>query len=240
MYGRAALQPLKIPRTLTRKTASKFSGSTSSVFRLVAPTIPAACTRTSILPPLSLAILFQILATVLSSPTSHASPLKIQLGANSLRLAQAASREEGSRSTIVTRVAPSFPKRAAIPYPIPLAPPVTMHDAPASRPKAVFGIVRAILPAAFSAPDLASGPTIGEVSVPIPSISHSTTSPGTSHRGGLRKHPTPGGVPVAMTSPARSVVNRETNSIIVSTPKTNWLVLESCKTSPLTRQRMPV
>ena len=36
---------------------------------------------------------------------------------------------------------------------------------------------------------------------PMPSISIFTTSPATSHFGGLKPMPTPDGVPVAMTSP---------------------------------------
>lgn len=41
--------------------------------------------------------------------------------------------------------------------------------------------------------------------VPIDSTSTSTTSPGPSSRGGVKLIPTPPGVPVAMTSPARRV-----------------------------------
>ena len=42
-----------------------------------------------------------------------------------------------------------------------------------------------------------------------PSISTSTTSPGFSHKGGLRAKPTPSGVPVEITSPAANGVQSE-------------------------------
>jgi hypothetical protein len=47
-------------------------------------------------------------------------------------------------------------------------------------------------------------------SVPIPSISISTSSPSVSAIGGLRKMPTPAGVPVRITSPGRRVKTVET------------------------------
>src|SRR6202042_1616506 len=43
-------------------------------------------------------------------------------------------------------------------------------------------------------------------SVPIRSISTSKTSPSAKNSGGLRAKPTPSGVPVAITSPGRSVI----------------------------------
>ena len=43
--------------------------------------------------------------------------------------------------------------------------------------------------------------SMGVTSLPIPSISISTTSPGMRYSGGLRARPTPSGVPVAITSP---------------------------------------
>ena len=64
-------------------------------------------------------------------------------------------------------------------------------------------------------------PTTTFLNVPIPSISHSTSSPMESQRGfGLRKHPTPGGVPVAITSPACNVTNFDRYSIIFGVEKT--------------------
>ena len=51
--------------------------------------------------------------------------------------------------------------------------------------------------------------TTGLRSVPSPSISTSTTSPGWSQTGGLRAIPTPGGVPVKIRSPGWNVKTRE-------------------------------
>ena len=51
--------------------------------------------------------------------------------------------------------------------------------------------------------------TIRVRSVPMPVISTSSTSPGFIQSGGLRRWPTPSGVPVAMTSPGMSVVKSE-------------------------------
>src|SRR5262249_34131600 len=47
-------------------------------------------------------------------------------------------------------------------------------------------------------------------STPIFEISTSTASPGLSHSGGLRAMPTPGGVPVEITSPGTSGVKADT------------------------------
>ncbi len=49
------------------------------------------------------------------------------------------------------------------------------------------------------------GPTTGLVSVPIPSTVMLTESPGLRKTGGLRKTPTPGGVPVEIRSPGSQV-----------------------------------
>ncbi len=46
---------------------------------------------------------------------------------------------------------------------------------------------------------------IGVRSVPMPSISIVTTSPGLRNSGGLRPAPTPSGVPLEITSPGYSV-----------------------------------
>ena len=48
--------------------------------------------------------------------------------------------------------------------------------------------------------------TTGFFSVPIPSITHSTTSPGLRNLGGSKPIPTPAGVPVAMMVPAFRVM----------------------------------
>lgn len=50
--------------------------------------------------------------------------------------------------------------------------------------------------------------TTGFFSVPIPSIMHSTTSPGLRNLGGSKPIPTPAGVPVAMMVPAFKVMPR--------------------------------
>ncbi|WNY23563.1 hypothetical protein MmiHf6_08720 [Methanimicrococcus hongohii] len=55
--------------------------------------------------------------------------------------------------------------------------------------------------------------------IPIPSISTSTTSP-------TKSSPTPGGVPVAITSPISSVITEEMNEINSGIPKMNSLVDE--------------
>ncbi len=53
-------------------------------------------------------------------------------------------------------------------------------------------------------------PTTGFRNTPIRSISTSTTSPACKNTGGLRAAPTPGGVPVKITSPGASVHTSET------------------------------
>ncbi len=51
-------------------------------------------------------------------------------------------------------------------------------------------------------------------SVPMPVISTSSVSPAFIHSGGLRRWPTPSGVPVAMMSPGESAVKSEQNAMI--------------------------
>ncbi len=48
--------------------------------------------------------------------------------------------------------------------------------------------------------------TTGLVSVPIPSMVHSTTSPGFKNFGGVKPIPAPAGVPVAMMVPGFNVM----------------------------------
>src|SRR5829696_1009311 len=66
----------------------------------------------------------------------------------------------------------------------------------------------------------------------MPSISTSISSPGLRNTGGLRAKPTPGGVPVAITSPGSSVIDSDKNSINAGTPKISWSVFESCIVCP--------
>jgi len=54
-------------------------------------------------------------------------------------------------------------------------------------------------------------------SVPMPEISTSSTSPGFIQSGGLRRCPTPSGVPVAITSPGASGVKSEQKAMICGT-----------------------
>ena len=68
--------------------------------------------------------------------------------------------------------------------------------------------------------------------VPTPSTVTSITSPGWSQTGGFLAKPTPPGVPVAMTSPGRSLVNDEKNSIALGTSTIIWEVLADCMTWP--------
>ncbi len=63
----------------------------------------------------------------------------------------------------------------------------------------------------------------------------STTSPSTSHRGGVRAAPTPAGVPVRMTSPGSSVQPWLIQAIRYGTENTSCEVFDDCSTSPLTR-----
>lgn len=59
------------------------------------------------------------------------------------------------------------------------------------------------------------------VMLPIPSTWQVTTSPSFSHSGGLRKQPTPGGVPVNMRSPGCSVQNVEIHAMHAFVSKMN-------------------
>src|SRR6266566_2092209 len=82
-------------------------------------------------------------------------------------------------------------------------------------------------------PTASPAATKGLFNQPTLSITTSITSPGRRNTGGLRAKPTPGGVPVAITSPGSSVMVWERNSINSGTPKINWSVLESCIVLPL-------
>src|SRR5580692_10108073 len=75
-------------------------------------------------------------------------------------------------------------------------------------------------------------------STPIRSTSMRATSPGTRYLGGEKPMPTPAGVPVAMTSPGRSVTPAEMVAMIVGTSKMRSRVLAFCRSSPLTQQRI--
>lgn len=77
--------------------------------------------------------------------------------------------------------------------------------------------------------------TTGLVSVPIPSMVHSTTSPGFKNFGGVKPIPAPAGVPVAMMVPGFNVMPFESSLTMWSIPKISSSVLLSCLSSPLTR-----
>src|SRR5205085_672111 len=72
--------------------------------------------------------------------------------------------------------------------------------------------------------------------MPTLSISISTLSPGFIHTGGLRRAPTPPGVPVTSTSPGASVVHAETYSMIFGILKIICSVVACCMRSPFRRQ----
>src|SRR6267378_2891778 len=72
-------------------------------------------------------------------------------------------------------------------------------------------------------------------STPTLSISISTVSPGFIHTGGLRRAPTPPGVPVTMTSPGSSVVKLEMYSISFGILKIICSVVACCMRSPFRR-----
>src|ERR1022692_4003200 len=80
--------------------------------------------------------------------------------------------------------------------------------------------------------------TTGFRSSPSPSISTSTTSPSFIYTGGLRATPTPGGVPVKITSPGSSVKTCDKYVSNSATLKIIWFVLLFCITSPLSRKRI--
>src|ERR1039458_5112845 len=84
----------------------------------------------------------------------------------------------------------------------------------------------------LSAPRYPSA-TTGLTSRPMPSTCTAASSPGSSHRGGLRAKPTPAGVPVEIRSPGSRVITLERNAISWGTPKIRLLVLELCISSPL-------
>ena len=65
-----------------------------------------------------------------------------------------------------------------------------------------------------------------------------TSSPSRSQRGGVLAIPTPGGVPVAITSPGSRLIVRVTNAISSATPKIICAVDESCTVSPPTSHRI--
>src|SRR5690606_10707102 len=73
----------------------------------------------------------------------------------------------------------------------------------------------------------------GLLSSPSPSIETVTTSPSFRKRGGFMPIPTPGGVPVRMTSPGSSVKCCDRYEIRVGILKIRLLVLLSCMISPL-------
>src|SRR6267378_448014 len=72
-------------------------------------------------------------------------------------------------------------------------------------------------------------------STPTLSISISTVSPGFIQTGGLRRAPTPPGVPVTMTSPGASVVKLEMYSISFGILKIICSVVACCMRSPFRR-----
>ena len=73
------------------------------------------------------------------------------------------------------------------------------------------------------------------LSVPMPSISTSTTSPGFRNTCGDMAKPTPAGVPVEITSPGWSVITDEMYETIFATSKMRYFVFDRCRTSPFTR-----
>src|SRR5690606_15651863 len=77
--------------------------------------------------------------------------------------------------------------------------------------------------------------TTGFTSVPIGVISTETESPGWRYRGGLKPIPTPAGVPVAMRSPGRKVMLRDSVSMMVGISKIRSDRLAFWRNSPLTR-----
>src|SRR6185436_18691846 len=74
--------------------------------------------------------------------------------------------------------------------------------------------------------------TTGLVSVPIPAYVHEIRSPAFRYTGGMRAEPTPAGVPVAMTSPVRSV---RMFDAYATCSNTSWIIKEldpSCTRVP--------
>ena len=72
------------------------------------------------------------------------------------------------------------------------------------------------------------------LSVPIPSIIHSTASPVSRNFGGTNPMPTPAGVPVAMIVPAFKVMPFVSSQITSSIPWIKSPVLEFWRSSPFT------
>src|SRR3569833_267430 len=73
---------------------------------------------------------------------------------------------------------------------------------------------------------------------PMPSISISHTSPSRIQTGGVRAWPTPGGVPMAITSPGSSVMISLRISMVRGTSKIMSDVLDCCMVLPLSRLLM--
>ena len=109
------------------------------------------------------------------------------------------------------------------------------NDTPSS---ATVGPKRLRMPSRRSRLISPESATTGLDSTPRPSTSTSTTSPGLRNTGGFRAKPTPGGVPVAITSPGSSVTVCDRNDTMWSMPKISWSVDESCIVLPLSRRRI--
>src|SRR5262249_59082175 len=73
---------------------------------------------------------------------------------------------------------------------------------------------------------------------PSPSMPRRTTSPALRNCGGFMPRPTPGGVPVMITSPGSITKNCEQYQTRCATPNTMVLVLPFCRVSPLTVSHM--
>ena len=69
---------------------------------------------------------------------------------------------------------------------------------------------------------------------PIPSIPHSTTSPGFRNLGGIIPIPTPAGVPMAMMVPGFNVMPADNSAITWGISKMNISVLLFCRSTSLT------
>ena len=82
-------------------------------------------------------------------------------------------------------------------------------ESPGSKPQVFENLNRAATGPVPAAPKTLQRRTTGFRSVPRPSISTSTMSPGWSQTGGFRAIPTPGGVPVKIRSPGSRVKIRD-------------------------------
>lgn len=69
----------------------------------------------------------------------------------------------------------------------------------------------------------------------MPSMAHSTTSPGFRNFGGSKPMPTPEGVPVEMMVPGSSVMPEDSSSMMSAMEVISRSVVESYRSSPLTR-----